>query len=221
MTPREPSVVLRGHEVRGILDGRQTQLRRVLRLTEVGHQRGELASVRQAGSNQRGWRSEAVFRDGCMDDPTPIVVRCPFGAPGGRLWVKEGAIIAPANWTDDRSTRASQHVIDNEGRPRLIQYLATAPDRDAADDYKLKVTPSIHVPRWAARLTLEVTAVRVERLCEISEEDARAEGVDLGNTSSPPSHRGAYAVLWDEIHGPGSWNWNPWVWAISFRRVTP
>ena len=92
--------------------------------------------------------------------------------PGDLLWVRETAVITPENWTD--------HQIDatHPGR-RIVQYLASEPDVEMARQYKLKTSPSIHMPRWASRLTLEVTATKIERLQAISEEDAKAEGVAM------------------------------------------
>lgn len=91
--------------------------------------------------------------------------------------------------------------------------------------------PSIYMPRWASRITLEVTGVRVERLNDINQEDAIAEGVeahdDDGVTYYGPLGRGvcdpivAYRSLWDSINGPGSWAANPWVWVVEFKRVRP
>ena len=84
-------------------------------------------------------------------------------------------------------------------------------------------TPSIHMPRWASRILLEVTSVRVERLQDISEADAVAEGVDFaGHTDEimhdySPDER--FSMLWESINGAGSWNENPWVWVVEFRRV--
>lgn len=87
--------------------------------------------------------------------------------------------------------------------------------------------PAIHMPRWASRILLEISEVRVERLNDISEADAKAEGVSWNrNPGAVALHgaetaRDAYRTLWDQINGDGSWNANPWVWRISFRRITP
>jgi hypothetical protein len=87
-------------------------------------------------------------------------------------------------------------------------------------------TPSIHMPRWASRLTLRITDVRVQRLQEISEADARAEGaplelrlLDSVRLGATASHTGGFERLWESIHGPDSWAANPWVWVIEFRRI--
>lgn len=85
------------------------------------------------------------------------------------------------------------------------------------------------MPRWASRITLEITGVRVERLQEISEADAKAEGVtaaqpvelDGGHQFVTPAHRRSYARLLDQINGPGSWDANPFVWCLTFRRIEP
>jgi len=81
--------------------------------------------------------------------------------------------------------------------------------------------PSIHMPRWASRITLEVTGVRVERLQDISEADAMAEGAPWAACGSPQegSQKAGYARLWESINGPGSWDANPWVWVVEFKRV--
>ena len=98
--------------------------------------------------------------------------------------------------------------------------------RYAADDetgWQHGWKPSIHMPRWASRLTLEITDVRVERLNEISEEDAIAEGVSVDGVGNPGGpmrvHQRAFKILWNQINGPDSWAANPWVWAITFRRT--
>lgn len=122
---------------------------------------------------------------------------CPYGKPGDRLWVRE-------TWDGVRL----------DGGGALVSYRADG-DKPVTDDGRWH--PSIHMPRWASRITLEVVSVRVERLQEISEEDAMAEGVALAeNYRGPVAH---FASLWEQINGLGSWNANPWVWVVEFRRV--
>jgi hypothetical protein len=116
------------------------------------------------------------------------VARCPYGQPGDRLWVREA-------WA----------YVDDEVDGRL-EYRATC------ELAGVKWLPSIHMPRWASRITLEITAVRVERLQDISEDGAKAEGVP---------DRNAYHKLWEQINGAGSAVADPWVWVVEFALVTP
>ena len=130
-----------------------------------------------------------------------ILRSCPYGQPGDRLWVRE--------------TFAR---IDGQTRPWIeTDYKATYTHGDRLGDtlgIKKRWTPSIHMPRHASRITLEVTGVRVERLQDISEADAIAEGV---YTDPACPAYDAYAQLWDEINGLGSWEANPWVWVVEFK----
>ncbi|MHB6047317.1 ASCH domain-containing protein [Klebsiella pneumoniae] len=134
-----------------------------------------------------------------------------FGKPGDRIWVRE-------TW--------ARYNIDQNNHD--IAYRATTP-ADWPEEGRWR--PSIHMPRWASRILLEITDVRVERLNAISEEDARAEGIIDGgclNCGEPepcgcanpePDATDAFAYLWQSIYGQENWNANPWVWVISFKRV--
>lgn len=137
------------------------------------------------------------------------LVACPHGQPGDRLWVRE-------TWHDASSSLHS-----------CALYRA-----DGIDLHWDKWTPSIHMPRWASRITLEITSVRVERLQEISIEDAKAEGAwgpddsivqkvadYFGTDIFSANPRKAFQMLWESINGPDSWAANPWVWVIEFRRL--
>ena len=115
--------------------------------------------------------------------------------------------------------------------PRLIPQDARIHYAATEDRGGLLWRPSIHMPRWASRITLEVTGVRVERLQDISEADAYAEGIEQTDfieeaehqepaTGAPPG-RYAYRALWESINGPDSWTANPWVWAVEFKRISP
>lgn len=134
---------------------------------------------------------------------------CPFGSVGDRIWVRE-------TW--------ARYNIDQNWHD--IAYRATTP-ADWPEEGRWR--PSIHMPRWACRITLEITDVRVERLNAISQEDAQAEGMELTGwrpTYSDPDSGGEvmtpydnFAELWLSIYGEENWLANPWVWVIEFKRV--
>lgn len=140
---------------------------------------------------------------------------CPYGQPGDRLWVRETfSDVYGAGGDEDRRKREAMYRADGETDPYVIGY---------------RWTPSIHMPRWASRILLEIVSVRVEQLHECSEVDARAEGVTISDDhkrgycageSLPPTIR-AYRDLWESINGAGSWAANPWVWVIEFKRAAP
>lgn len=157
-------------------------------------------------------------------------IRCPYGLPGDRLWVKETF---------------------NIGRVLPI-YKAGSPDgsppSECTDDWNRpdvdRWRPSIHMPRVASRITLEVVSVRVEKLQQISDRDAFAEGIEMVRGPQPASHgvpglaptfkhytnphfkngtgigpADSYRTLWESINGPDSWDANPWVWVVQFKRL--
>ena len=129
-------------------------------------------------------------------------LKCPYGAPGDRLWVRE-------TWDTDGKT---------------IAYRATTPET-TTDPEPMRWRPSIHMPRWASRLTLAVTSVRVERVQEITEADARAEGIEpqRSDYSGEDSNSLQFRDLWDSINAARGYGWavNPWVWVVEFERVQP
>ena len=149
--------------------------------------------------------------------------RCPYGSPGDRLWVRETWCLAHPDYHDTDREAGSRPVKDG----RFYFYAATD-DVDTGDGSPWK--PSIHMPRWASRITLEVVCIRVERLQEIDEVDILAEGVTVDVvaklTGTPwadmPTLHHAWERLWDSINGDrASWASNPWVWRVEFRRVQP
>ena len=132
-------------------------------------------------------------------------VGCPYGGVGTRLWVRE-------TWRS----------ISSGTREGGFDYRANDPSASGVGFTAWK--PSIHMPRVASRITLEITAVRVERLKDISAEDAKAEGISnvfdavfLGKARSVEA--ACYATLWESINGEGSWAVNPWVWVVEFKKV--
>lgn len=216
--------------VRAILDGRKTQTRRIAKLNASGR-------VARGGRN---WHCE---------DPAAIIA-CPYGSASDCLWVRETwahyQTIDPRKTPDGRSFsevsdglagyRADGHE-SIEGFRRHVRLMGGS---DAVEINGDRWRPSIHMPRWASRITLEITAVRVERLQAISEADAKAEGVepwvvgdgfwrDYGLTADQeevgapplPSARDSFRSLWESINGAGSWAANPWVWVVEFRSIKP
>jgi hypothetical protein len=107
-----------------------------------------------------------------------------------------------------------------------VGYRASTADGERfRKEFGIKYMPSIHMPRWASRITLEITDIRVERLHDISEEGAKAEGIDTNGFISKidgitgRENRIYFSTLWKSIHGHGSWDANPWVWVVSFRKL--
>lgn len=170
-----------------------------------------------AGTKTQTRRVAKVFAG--RDDLNGILRRfpnqmgCPYGQPGDRLWVRETFMHEPADYCWEAS-------VSIPCRPASTVYRADFPDSVPGEGWK----PSIHMPRNLSRITLEVTGVRVERLNDISEADARAEGVrsnrDTLAETGFATCRDAFRDIWESINGTGSWQANPWVWCIEFRRVT-
>lgn len=212
---KERPILFSGPMVRALLDGRKSQTRRVVKpQPPVGWDR-----TAWSDAPTMGWTAqEAPARDW-------HIVRCPYGTIGDRLWVRETFF---DNCPGERDMEQVYYRADGE------------PDFDGESITRDGPgwTPSIHMPRWASRLTLEITGVRVERVQDISEADARAEGAESrtcrctldGQTTCSPgmiceagrSDRDWYRDTWDSINGkrPGcSWADNPFVWVLEFRRV--
>ncbi|EPS3658842.1 MULTISPECIES: ASCH domain-containing protein [Klebsiella pneumoniae complex] len=198
---KERGMIFNEYQVRALLDGSMTQVRRPIKWKQT---RFTEIGEREDGSYWP-WSEDAEH---ACDFWHP----CPFGAVGDRIWVRE----AFASGLSTKST---------------LSYRATHKREDLEDGFydTIKWTPSIHMPRWASRILLEITDVRVERLNAISQEDAQAEGMELTGwrpTYSDPDGGGEvmtpydnFAELWSSIYGDESWKANPWVWVISFKRV--
>jgi hypothetical protein len=233
--------------VRAILLGKKTQTRRVVDLSgrRVSHRcatdcSGVLpeAVFPDRGFSASGWE---YLHLPCKDGAAQRV-RCPQGPPGECLWVREtfqlesnfnidGPEVYPPPFSDGRPIKW-EDTGDLAGRVWWQpHYRATDPDPELScerddcsnDGPHGHWSPSIYMPRWASRITLEVTAVRVQRLQEITEDDARAEGVPVRSYEDGrgvETSREGFRAFWDSINGKRApWSSNPWVWAISFRRV--
>ena len=213
----ERGMIFNDEMVRAILDGRKTQTRRIMKVQPDTPEFGLRRIMESSIANEIGmyfWSQE---------DARGIKARskqffCPFGDVGDRIWVRETWAEAGASAPDLTLYRANYpaHV------PTHYENVPPAED--------VRWTPSIHMPRWASRILLEITDVRVEQLKSISEEEARSEGVaqlregfwkhyQPGWTQHQLSARGSFATLWESIYGFGEWDRNPWVWVIEFKRI--
>jgi hypothetical protein len=189
---KERPILFKGEMVRAILDGSKTQTRRIAEEFD-GFQNMDKLLARFP--NQEG---------------------CPYGKPGDRLWIRE--TWAVSNIYDKLAPSAiCKDLPKGPGHaPTKVLYPST--DRISEG---IKLRQSIFMPRWASRILLEVTDIRVERLNAIGDADALAEGCSSDSMLSGDCLASVYARLWESIHGPGSWYANPWVWVIGFRRVLP
>ncbi|WP_155008927.1 hypothetical protein [Klebsiella quasipneumoniae] len=246
---KERGMIFNGEMVRAILDGRKTQTRRPIkwkqtRFTEIGE--------REDGSKWP-WSEDAEH---ACDFWHP----CPFGAVGDRIWVREtwsdvnlDGAPAVAYRADDEvyDLMENESLFDEDGAfnyqdTRVSKYQFAAWHSDLISGIEGNWRPSIHMPRWASRILLEITGVRVERLNAISEEDAIAEGmqgvicpcckgdseystsqydaetlavVDEIPCRACESNRSKFFTLWDSIYGYGQHCIGEWVWVIEFKRV--
>ena len=225
---KEHGLLFTAPMVRAILAGTKTQTRRTVRGATGAF--WDHAAWRPVLSPDGSGIVEWATDGGTAPGPQP---KAPHGPVGRRLWVRETWRTEELQSGQDGVRFAADDVfapIDNTEGAAEDWVIAHNNGARAA-----KWKPSIHMPRWASRITLEVTRVRVERVGDISEEDAKAEGVnprdafivfegvDEERVRRRPdmerTHRGAIACLWDEINGAGSWALSPWVWVYDFRRV--
>jgi hypothetical protein len=189
--PKERPILFSAPMVCAILDGSKTQTRRVVKPVRR-YEHNNICRPDLVEDPYAVWWHGVSENVGCFQI-------CPYGTPGDRLWVRE-------TWAYERDGTGCP---DDTG----ILYRATDPGWDD-EETGLRWRPSIHMPRRAFRILLEITDIRVQRLQEISEEDARAEGYDPQSTDFPALW---FHGLWDTIHGSGAWHANPWVWAITLR----
>lgn len=200
-------MIFNGEMVRAILNGRKTQTRRVMKVqpsdgfhpTHNGYDLDLNAHWYTPGVVDKNGYLQPAKKDvfGVADENEGYA--CPFGAVGDRIWVRETFSPVP----------------DHEEPAGCSAILYAA---DGNGPYG-KWVPSIHMPRWASRITLEITGVRVERLNSISDSDASKEGCCIADMESGDCLSDVFARLWTSIYGDESWKVNPWVWVIEFKVV--
>lgn len=231
----ERPILFSGPMVRAILDGKKTQTRRALK-----PQPPTPETVKSMSGDTYHWftdmhsKSPAHFRVAgavwaVRKLGYPTEIKCPYGAPGDRLWVREAWGVSDG--VNESLLHTCGIFFGADGPDGWTSYVDVPFDYAYEKMLKLKTSeklrPSIHMPRWASRIDLEITTVRVERLNDISEADAIAEGVMAGYGRLTPDDkisaiwtaRQRYAALWNKINGEGSYRANPYVWVIEFTRI--
>ncbi|OXR48134.1 hypothetical protein PuT2_14010 [Pusillimonas sp. T2] len=209
---RERPILFSGPMVRAILAGHKMQTRRAVK-------------------PPRSWDTQyphcdpfvmppAVWWWNGVHDRVGVRQACPYGQPGDRLWVRETWMPdtpRDGTWADTQFFGCGMSPLSDipelYRKPEHCLYRATW-NGVGMVGWK----PSIHMPRWASRITLEITGVRVERLKDISEDDAYAEGVKHSEHGGLTARDG-FQRLWESINGAESWDKNPWVWVVQFRRI--
>ncbi|HEI9848862.1 TPA: hypothetical protein SLN67_001871 [Serratia marcescens] len=232
---KERPVIFNGEMVRAILDGRKTQTRRLVpewqrpKYYPENDDEPHYNWMAVAQSDRRwGYGVFGETEEACAKELSTMAP-CPFGNAGDRLWVRETFAAFDADWKHP----GKPHDLKDGPWPNVVYPASVAKIPDGT------CRQSIHMPRWASRITLEITAVRVERLNDISEEDAKAEGVRAieNNFGNGPAYcdyllpnlddaaewynraSDSFKSLWKSIYGAESWRANPWVWVIEFKRA--
>jgi hypothetical protein len=211
---KERPILFTGEMVQRLLDGSKTQTRRLVKTVPL---RGDAVGVRVVGEyptvvrlTDEGlvWNPNGPFED-AVPFPHPEKC-CPYGLPGDQLWVKETFCLAFDTNTCERT--GGYHY-------RADGYEVVHVDDHSRSPWK----PSIHMPRAASRIQRELTDVRLERVQEITEQDAIAEGIGVvyGTHWMDTSKRRGFRDLWNGFYGDRDFGWdkNPWIWAMSFKEI--
>jgi hypothetical protein len=229
---KERPILFSGPMVRALLDGSKTQTRRILKRqpylsrTNPPHfsdvEVGDLfvcPDYFPTDNTRRSVIAECTQRGTyhCMGVTAFAEKHSPYGVVGDRLWVRE-------TWSQPTTLDPGPAFFRADYPACVPHNFENVPSADA-----IRWKPSIHMPRAISRITLEITGIRVERLNSISEDDAKAEGCapawldvdgDLVNAMTPPTYKQGFARLWRDINGADSWETNPWVWVVEFRRLS-
>jgi hypothetical protein len=214
---KEKPILFSSEMVRAILDGRKNQTRRVIK---VQPSEGDLSLMRVLDSTEKD-RKDKLF----WGDPKNHMrhdrnyFTFPYGKVGDLLWVREsfwqyGVYV----YTGGRTATGQLEVeFSPIGKDVVFEEPETKPDGRFIKGYHAR--PSIFMPRWASRIELRITEIRVERLQDISRGDAMAEGCPFPNIAGGENPISWFSSLWQSINGKESWNANPWVWVIEFEKL--
>ncbi len=204
---KERPILFSAPMIRALLAGTKTQTRRIIKDQSIGER---FSHMTDDGLAHLEWLGDPCCGSGVWDVPEYSAnVAAPYGQPGDRLWVRE--CYSGPHWMTGVPPR--EWI---SGTPLWFW----ADGRIPTHGDWTKPKPGMHMPRWASRILLEITGVRVERLQDISEADALAEGVPHSlNLPGGRFARENFEHLWWTINGDGSWESNPWVWVVEFKRV--
>lgn len=240
---KEYPVLFNGDMVFAILEGRKTQTRRVIKSPAKNMQQSGIECIQHRDLGDK-WYGDKVWsmrnKTGAWADYThnKFLSKCPLGKPGDRLWVRE-------TWADtngesgpmvsykaggDRFLIEESYPVDYSRYPNCTFTMWCGDLRRGEPGHSWR--PSIHMPRWASRITLEVTEVRAERVQDITEDDAMEEGVcratpyienglQYYREDDSGTYRAGFSALWDSLYSKKGWGWNvnPFVWVGGFRRI--
>ena len=220
----------KAHEVRAIREGRKTQTRRIIKPQPsethwdiIPGYKLLVNGPHNLSCGRLGWRFQhCIPQNPVGDKPTWAV--CPFGKPGDRLWVRETWGMSFEDIVPTGRQFVSGGTWGSPARPNRKPCVVFRADGDMPDDSPGETAtwcPSIHMPRWVSRITLEIVSVRVERLRDIKNEDCWKEGMCDATNPELKANRKWFSELWESINGHGSWDLNPWVWVVEFKEVKP
>lgn len=204
---KERPILFNTEMVRAILVGKKTQTRRIVKPQPIQPCEGAYFDAYNKGQQWNWWTKDDKQ---CLDQ----IIKCPFGKPGDRLWVRETWAVNSISQGWKRNRELAEDVdlsyrADGEWKDQFEQIDGDCPPW----------RPSIHMPRKASRINLEITNIKVERLQDISGIDAIAEGIQEISKYGKSADISDFQNLWESINGDGSWDANPWVWVIEFKRV--
>lgn len=206
-------MIFNSEMVRAILEGRKTQTRRIMKVQPGTPEFGLRRIIESSKANENGmyfWSQD----DACGIKARSKPFLFPYGEVGDRIWVRETFRVHSR--ATDVATLVYRASVRNSWTEQTHRVPVAVCNKPATPE---KWTPSIHMPRWASRITLEITDVRVERLNSISDSDASKEGCCIADMESGDCLSDVFTRLWTSIYGDDSWQANPWVWVIEFKRV--